>query len=135
MEAVMECNIVMLFKRKPHKDTQRKYVQESPKWNQQECKNDNDVHVSVRLVTMCVCGKAWCERQPKTKTNNDMAGRTTTEKKPAKKPWIQVAQREPVEHDRKEKPTRRLQRKMQCVVRRPAGSVENAHEMVPQVAM
>ena len=92
----MECNIMMLCKRKSQKDTQRKYVQESPKWNQQECKNDNDVRVSVSLPTMCVCGKAWCERQPKTKTNNDMAGRITTEKKPAKKLRIQVAQMEPV---------------------------------------
>ena len=38
---------------------------------------------------MCGCGKALVRETTK-------AGRTTTEKKPAKKPWIEVAQREPV---------------------------------------
>ena len=34
------------------------------------------------------------------------------------------------QHDRKEKPTRRLRRKSQCVERRPAGCAENAREVV-----
>ena len=44
---VNECNTMMLC--------ERKFVQEKPKWNQQECENSNDVCTSVRLTTTCVC--------------------------------------------------------------------------------
>ena len=45
--------------------------------------------------------------------------RRTTKKEPANKLRIKVSQRDQCQHDRKEKPTRRLRRKTQCVEQEP----------------
>ena len=68
-------------------------------------------------TTKCVreCKEGACFQ----KCGARCTARRTTKKEPANKLRIQVSQRDQCQHDRKEKPTRRLRRKTQCVEQEP----------------
>ena len=56
------------LRRMSRKDMRKKYVRRKRKT---VMTNDNNVCASVRLVIMCVCEKAWCERRPQWKISED----------------------------------------------------------------
>ena len=86
--------------------------------------NGNNVCARLRLVSMCVF--------PKAVSDNLCVFESVVQDAREDK---QRRRRNQCQHDRKEKSTRRLRTKTQCVKRRPARCAENAQEMVPEEAM
>ena len=85
--------------------------------------NGNNVCARLRLVSMYVF--------PKAVSDNVRVLKSVVQDPRLDKQRHRGNRRQ---HDRKEKPTRRLQWKTQCVERRPAKCAENAREMVPNKA-
>ena len=80
--------------------------------------NGNNICANLQLA-MCVCKKAWCERTPERRRQvTRKTVRRTMEQEPTQKLRLEGSR---CHHYRKEMPARRLQRKTQCVERRPVG--------------
>ena len=87
----------------------------------EECMNDNNVCARLRLMSMCVF--------PKVVSDNVRVLKSVVQDARLDK---QQHRGNRCQHNRKDKPTRRLRRKSQCVEQIPARCAENARAMVPE---